>query len=91
MARLTVYVDRGARSEIAKTQLRDFGIDYDVVDVEADVSVLELLKTRGRDRAHYPMPQYYVGNTLAFEGFKEVNYLTKEEILSKVEEINDSE
>lgn len=91
MAKLTVYVDRGARSEIAKVQLRDYGIDHDVVDVEADTTVLALLKNRGRDRAHYPMPQYYVGDTLAFEGFKEVNFLTKEEILSKVEEINAAE
>lgn len=91
MARLTIYVDRGARSEIAKVQLRDFEIDHDIIDVETETSTIELLKNRGRDRAHYPMPQYYVGDTLAFEGFKEVNYLTKEEILSRVEEINAAE
>lgn len=91
MATLTVYVDRSARSELAKVQLREFGIEYNTVDVEADTEALTMLAGRGRDRKHYPMPQYYVGNTLAFEGFKEVNYLTKEQILSKVEEINDSE
>lgn len=90
MAKLTVYVDRGARSEIAKVQLRDFAIDHDIVDVEADASALALLESLGRDRSHYPMPQYYVGNTVAFEGFKEVNYLTKEQINSRIEEINAS-
>lgn len=90
MANLTVYVDRGARSEIAKIQLRDFGIAHNVVDVESDSTAVALLESRGRDRAHYPMPQYYVGEVLAFEGFKVVNFLTKEEINSRIEEINAS-
>lgn len=88
MAKLTLYVDRSARSELAKIQLRDFSIDHDIVDVETDTSAIALLESRGRDRSHYPMPQYYVGETLAFEGFKQVNYLTKEEINSRIEEIN---
>lgn len=88
MANLTLYVDRGARSEIAKVQLRDFGIDHSVVDVEADPESLVFLKNQGRDRVHYPMPQYYVGEVLAFEGFKEVNYLNKSQINERIEEIN---
>jgi hypothetical protein len=88
MANLTLYVDRGARSEIAKVQLRDFGIAYDLVNVETDPAALEFLKNQGRDRAHYSMPQYYVNGVLAFEGFKEVNFLTREQINSRIEEIN---
>jgi hypothetical protein len=90
MAKLTVYVDRNVRSQIAKTQLDEYGIDYDAVDVETTPEASTLLESRGRDRAHYPMPQYYVGDTLAFEGFKEVNFLTKEQINSRIEEINAS-
>jgi hypothetical protein len=90
MTTLTVYVDRSARSELAKTQLDGYGILYDVVDVETTPSAVEFLASQGRDRKHFSMPQYYVGNTLAFEGFKEVNFLTKEQINSKIKEINDA-
>jgi hypothetical protein len=90
MATLTMYVDRGARSELAKTQLNEYKIVYDIVDVENTPEAITFLASQGRDRKHYQMPQYYVGETLAFEGFKEVNFLTKEQILSKVEEINAS-
>jgi hypothetical protein len=90
MANLTLYVDRGPRSELAKSQLNSHGISYDVIDVESTPDALIFLESLGRDRAHYPMPQYYVGETLAFEGFKEVNYLTKDQINARVEEINAS-
>lgn len=90
MAKLTIYVDRNVRSQVAKTQLDGYGIDYDVVDIESTPEASALLESRGRDRTHYPMPQYYVGDVLAFSGFKEVNFLTKEQINSKVEEINAS-
>ena len=90
MTTLTVYVDRSARSELAKTQLNEYGIVYDVVDVETTPGAVEFLASKGRDRKHFSMPQYYVGDTLAFEGFKEVNFLTKEQINSRIKEINDA-
>ena len=88
MANLTLYVDRGPRSELAKVQLNDAGIVYDVVNVEETPEVLALLESRGRDRAHYPMPQYYVGETVAFNSFKEVNFLTAKQINDRIGELN---
>lgn len=88
MAKLTLYVDRGARSELAKVQLKDFNIDHDIVNIEATPEALDFLNSKGRDRAHYPMPQYYVGDVLAFDGFKEVNFLNSTQVKSRIEEIN---
>lgn len=90
MAKLTIYTDRNARSQLAMVQLDSYGIDHDVVDVEISPEAIALLESRGRDRAHFPMPQYYVGDVLAFSGFKEVNFLTKEQINERIEEINAS-
>ena len=47
------------------------------------------LESKGRDRGHYPLPQYYVNETVAFAGgYKEAVLLTAEQINSKIEELN---
>lgn len=91
MANLTVYTDRGARSSLAKTTLAELGINHTVVDCENDASGIEFLESKGRDRSHYPLPQFYVGDKLAWEnGFKDFNGLTAAQINSKIEELNAS-
>lgn len=90
MARLTVYIDRTPRSQIALSQLQEYAVDHDVVNVEENPESLTLLEQQGRDRAHYPMPQYYVGETLAWDGFKTVITLTAEQINERINEINAS-
>lgn len=86
MAKLTLYVDKGVRSGAARAQLKNLGIDFAEVNVDAGGMPAYM-----RDRKSNPMPQYYVGETLAWEnGFKDVAELTAEEINNRVEEINNA-
>lgn len=89
MAKLTVYVNRAVRCSAAKQMLTTLEIDHDVVDIETSPEAIEFLESRGRDIKHHPLPQFYVGQTLAWEnGFKDIVNLTVEEINQRVEEIN---
>ena len=89
MANLTVYTDRAVRSSAAKQYLTNLGVAFDEVNVEQDSSAVEFLESKGRDLKHYPLPQFYVGESLAYEnGFKDFSTATAEQINSKVEEIN---
>lgn len=91
MATLTVYTNRAVRSAVAKKFLSDLGISYDIVDLETTPSAVEFLESKGRDLAHYPAPQFYVGDVLAWEhGFKDISNLTATEINQRIEEINAS-
>lgn len=91
MANLTVYVNKAVRSAVAKKFLTDLGITFDEVDVETSTDAVEFLETRGRDLAHYPAPQFYVGTVLAWpNGFKDISILTATEINNRIEEINAS-
>jgi len=91
MANLTVYTNRAVRSVVAKQYLSDLGVAFDEVNVEQDPAGLVFLESQGRDLKHYPLPQFYVGNTLAWEnGFKDISNLTAEQINQRVEEINAS-
>jgi hypothetical protein len=85
MAKLTLYIDRGVRSTVAKMHLDKLGVDYDVINTDEYPSQLDKL----RPIKTYGLPQYYVGETLAFsDGYKQVKELTAEEINQRVEEIN---
>ena len=89
MAKLTIYTDRGPRSGLARTQLVNLGIDFDEVNVEENSSAVEFLESKGRDRAHFPLPQYYVGESVAWEnGFKDVAPLSEGDITTRVGELN---
>lgn len=91
MATLTVYTNKAVRSVVAKKFLNDLGINYEVVDLETDTTAVDFLNSKGRDLAHYPAPQFYVGDVLAWEnGFKDVSNLTATEINQRIEEINAS-
>lgn len=91
MAKLTVYLDKSVRSQAAKQQLANLGIDYTAINVEEDAAALQFLESQGRDRAHYPLPQYYVGETVAWaNGYKDVSTLNATQINQKVEELNAS-
>ena len=47
------------------------------------------LESKGRDVQHYPVPQYYVGESIAWlNGYKDVAKLTAEQINAKVTELN---
>ena len=91
MATLKLYTDKGVRSGIAKTHLQGLGVNFDEVNVELEenASAIVFLESKGRDRSHYPLPQYYVNETVAYNGgYKEVVLLTAEQINSRIEEIN---
>ena len=88
MAKLTVYTDKGVRSSLAKTRLTQLGVDFDVVDCESDASGIEFIEAKGRDRVHYPLPQFYVGESVAWEGFKQMKDLNASEITERVDELN---
>jgi hypothetical protein len=67
------------------------GVNFDEVNVELEenASAIEFLEGKGRNRSHYPLPQYYVNETVAFDGgYKDVSVLTAEQINSRVEELN---
>lgn len=91
MENLTVYVNKAVRSAVAKKFLTDLGIAFNAVDVETSADAVSFLETQGRDLAHYPAPQFYVGNVLAWpNGFKDISSLTAIEINNRIEEINAS-
>ena len=89
MANLKLYTDKTARSHLARKHLDELGISYDEIYVEEDQSADIFLESKGRDRKHYPLPQYYVNNKLAFEnGYKDVVLLSSAQINSRIEELN---
>ena len=91
MATLKLYTDKTVRSHVARTQLDTLGVVYEEVNVEQNASADVFLKSQGRSRDRYPLPQYYVGNKLAWaNGYKDVAELTAAQINSKVEELNAS-
>jgi rhodanese-related sulfurtransferase len=91
MAGLILYVDNGVRSTLARQRLKELGVTFTEMNALADTSIIDFLKSNGRPTEKFPLPQYYVGNTLAWaDGFKEVNELTAEQINDKIEEINAS-
>lgn len=86
MAKLTLYVDKGIRSSAAKAQLKNLEIDFveNNIDAGGIPAYMRSIKSN-------PMPQYYVGETLAWEnGYKDVVDLTAEDINNRVEEINNA-
>jgi hypothetical protein len=86
---LKLYTDRAVRSQLAKSQLDQLGISYEEVNVEDDSNSVVFLESQGRDRKHHPLPQYYVGDKLAWEnGYKDVVALNATQINSKIEELN---
>jgi hypothetical protein len=91
MAQLTLYVDQGVRSSVARKQLRDYGISFNEVNIDADPALVTFLESVNRPLKYHPMPQYYIGNTVVWEnGFKDVSNLTVTEINQRIEEINAS-
>lgn len=89
MAKLTLYTDRSVRSQLAKTHLTNLGVDFDEVNILEDDTAATFLESKGRDVLHYPVPQYYVGENLAWaNGYKDVADLTVEQINTKVTELN---
>ena len=91
MANLTVYTDRGVRSAVAKQYLDKLGIVYEEKSLDADASARQFLEEQGRDVLHFPVPQFYVGTTLAWaNGYKDVANLTSDQINERVSEINAS-
>ena len=91
MAKLTLYVDNGIRSTVARQQLRNLSIDFDELNVGANEQAAEFLVNSNRPVNKFPLPQYYVGETLAWEnGYKDVAELAATEINQRVEDINAS-
>ena len=91
MAKLTLYVDQGIRSSAAREQLKGLGIDFDEVNINVNEGAVASLIQQQRPVEKFNMPQYYVGDVLAWEnGFKDVADLTATQINEKVEEINAS-
>lgn len=89
MATLKLYTDKTARSHLARKHLDDLGVSYDEIYVEEDQAADLFLESKGRDRKHYPLPQYYVNNQVAFEGgYKDVVRLSSGQINSRIEELN---
>lgn len=89
MAKLTLYVDSGIRSTIARQHLQKLGIVFDETNVTADPNAIVFLESKERPTKKYPLPQYYVGETLAWEnGYKDVINLTTEQINERISEIN---
>jgi len=86
---LKLYTDRAVRSQLAKSQLDQLGVSYEEVNVEDSSDAVVFLESQGRSRKHHPLPQYYVGNSLAWEnGFKDVVELNATQINSRIEELN---
>ena len=86
---LKLYTDRAIRSQLAKSQLDQLGISYEEVNVEVDSNAVVFLESQGRDRNHNPLPQYYVGDKLAWtNGYKDVVTLNATQINLKIEELN---
>ena len=91
MANLTVYTDRAVRSAAAKQYLTNLGVTFDEINVDSTPEAVALLESQGRDLKHYPLPQFYVGSTVAWaNGYKDVANLTAEQINERVSEINAS-
>jgi glutaredoxin len=91
MSSLTIYTDSGVRSAVAKKFLADLGISFTEVNVNDDSTAVEFLDSHNRDRAHFPLPQFFVGDVLVWEnGFKDISNLTVTEINNRIEEINAS-
>jgi len=91
MAMLTMYVDRGVRSSIARQYLKNLGIAFEEVNITVNKDAANFLIEQSRPVSEFNMPQFYVGNTLVWaNGFKDVAGLTLEQINEKVEEINAS-
>lgn len=91
MATLKLYTDKTVRSHAARTHLQTLGVAFEEVNVEQTASADVFLESQGRNRKRYPLPQYYVGNKLAWaNGYKDVAGLTAAQINSKVEELNAS-
>lgn len=89
MAKLTLYVDNGIRSTVARQQLINLGIEFDELNVGANEQAAEFLVNTNRPVSKFPLPQYYVGETLAWEnGYKDVAALAASEINQRVEDIN---
>ena len=91
MANLTVYTDRSVRSAAAKQFLTNLEIVFDEVNVDTTPEAVTLLESQGRDLKHYPLPQFYVGETLAWaNGYKDVAGLNADQINERISEINAS-
>ena len=91
MATLNVYTDRSVRSAVAKKFLSDLGISFVEININETMSAVDFLNSKNRDLAHFPAPQFYVGDVLAWEnGFKDISNLTATEINQRIEEINAS-
>lgn len=86
---LTIYVDRGPRNELAQQHLTKLGIAYSVEYVNQSEAAAAFLINQNRPPARFPLPQFYVGNTVVWEnGFKDMHNLTAEQINQRLEEIN---
>lgn len=89
MAKLTMYVDTGVRSSAARAYLKNLGVEFDEVNINANEAANSFLNEQQRPVGKYNMPQFYVGNQLVWDnGFKDVSGLTLEQINERVEEIN---
>lgn len=91
MAVLTLYVDGGVRSTVARQHLQKLGVTFNEINVTADNNAVLFLESKNRPSKKHPMPQYYVGETLAWsEGYKDVVELTAEQINERISELNAS-
>jgi glutaredoxin len=91
MAILTMYVDSGVRSSVARAYLKNLGVTFNEINVTADAAAEAFLNAQQRPVSKYNLPQFYVGGKLVWaNGFKDLSGLTLEQINEKVEEINAS-
>jgi len=87
---LTMYVDSGTKSQIARGVLHKKGIEFTEIDVSTPKAI-EFLTKQGIEPTSYDMPQFYIDEVLVWNnGFKDMYRLTTEEINQKIEEINAS-
>lgn len=86
---LTVYVDRSPRCELAQQHLIAQGVPFILTKVYESEAAAAFLIEQRRPPAKFPLPQFYIGNTLVWEnGFKDMSSLTAAQINQRIEEIN---
>lgn len=91
MAKLKVYTDRGVRSVVAKQYLTNLGVPFDEINLEQQPEAVEFLNSKNRETKRYPLPQFYVGEAVAWEnGFKDIAHATQIEINERINQLDAS-
>ena len=83
---ITVYSKKGCNDcNKAKTLLDFHGVEYEEVRIDEDDKARTFIVNKG----HRSVPCFYVGDTMLVDGFNGLNALNKEELIAKVDRINE--